>query len=97
MLQRTQFLLHCTIEIAAATAPLLRRRRRSAATPYLSVRDETAFSARVNSAPEAGSPPQKTANETAMEEQMTEFTWTAPEACEVCVGMEVTSYMSAAL
>ncbi|MCI4677575.1 pyrroloquinoline quinone precursor peptide PqqA [Rhodoblastus acidophilus] len=26
---------------------------------------------------------------------MTEATWTAPEACEVCVGMEVTSYMSA--
>jgi len=26
---------------------------------------------------------------------MTELTWTAPEACEVCVGMEVTSYMSA--
>jgi coenzyme PQQ precursor peptide PqqA len=23
------------------------------------------------------------------------MTWTAPEACEVCVGMEVTSYMSA--
>jgi coenzyme PQQ precursor peptide PqqA len=36
-------------------------------------------------------------NETAMEEYMTELTWTAPEACEVCVGMEVTSYMSAAL
>ncbi len=32
-----------------------------------------------------------------MEENMTEVTWTAPEACEVCVGMEVTSYMSAAL
>jgi coenzyme PQQ precursor peptide PqqA len=31
------------------------------------------------------------------EENMTESTWTAPEACEVCVGMEVTSYMSAAL
>jgi coenzyme PQQ precursor peptide PqqA len=29
------------------------------------------------------------------EEMMTEATWTAPEACEVCVGMEVTSYMSA--
>jgi coenzyme PQQ precursor peptide PqqA len=29
---------------------------------------------------------------------MTEVqTWTTPEACEVCVGMEVTSYMSAAL
>jgi coenzyme PQQ precursor peptide PqqA len=23
------------------------------------------------------------------------MTWTAPEACEICVGMEVTSYMSA--
>ncbi|PPQ39323.1 pyrroloquinoline quinone precursor peptide PqqA [Rhodoblastus acidophilus] len=23
------------------------------------------------------------------------MTWTVPEACEVCVGMEVTSYMSA--
>jgi coenzyme PQQ precursor peptide PqqA len=32
-----------------------------------------------------------------MEEKMTEMTWTAPEACEICVGMEVTSYMSAAL
>jgi coenzyme PQQ precursor peptide PqqA len=36
-----------------------------------------------------------------MEEHMTEATtqttWTAPEACEICVGMEVTSYMSAAL
>jgi coenzyme PQQ precursor peptide PqqA len=30
-----------------------------------------------------------------LEENMTEVTWTAPEACEVCVGMEVTSYMSA--
>jgi coenzyme PQQ precursor peptide PqqA len=30
-----------------------------------------------------------------MEERMNELTWTAPEACEVCVGMEVTSYMSA--
>ena len=29
------------------------------------------------------------------EESMTEMTWTAPEACEICVGMEVTSYMSA--
>jgi coenzyme PQQ precursor peptide PqqA len=28
---------------------------------------------------------------------MTEMNWTAPEACEICVGMEVTSYMSAAL
>jgi coenzyme PQQ precursor peptide PqqA len=36
-------------------------------------------------------------NKTAMEEHMTDLTWTAPEACEVCVGMEVTSYMSAAL
>jgi coenzyme PQQ precursor peptide PqqA len=25
----------------------------------------------------------------------TQIVWTAPEACEVCVGMEVTSYMSA--
>jgi coenzyme PQQ precursor peptide PqqA len=34
----------------------------------------------------------------AMEENMTEVTaWTAPEACEICVGMEVTSYMSAEL
>jgi coenzyme PQQ precursor peptide PqqA len=24
-------------------------------------------------------------------------TWTTPEVCEVCVGMEVTSYMSASL
>jgi coenzyme PQQ precursor peptide PqqA len=24
-----------------------------------------------------------------------ETTWTAPEACEICCGMEVTSYMSA--
>ena len=23
------------------------------------------------------------------------MTWTAPEACEICCGMEVTSYMSA--
>jgi coenzyme PQQ precursor peptide PqqA len=23
------------------------------------------------------------------------MTWTAPEACEICIGMEVTSYMSA--
>ncbi|MCI4677955.1 pyrroloquinoline quinone precursor peptide PqqA [Rhodoblastus acidophilus] len=23
------------------------------------------------------------------------MTWTAPEVCEVCCGMEVTSYMSA--
>ncbi|MGO9389167.1 pyrroloquinoline quinone precursor peptide PqqA [Rhodoblastus sp.] len=23
------------------------------------------------------------------------MTWTTPEVCEVCVGMEVTSYMSA--
>jgi coenzyme PQQ precursor peptide PqqA len=30
-----------------------------------------------------------------MEENMTEATWTAPEACEICCGMEVTSYMSA--
>jgi coenzyme PQQ precursor peptide PqqA len=28
------------------------------------------------------------------EESMTEA-WTAPEACEICCGMEVTSYMSA--
>ncbi len=29
---------------------------------------------------------------------MTEVnSWTAPEACEICVGMEVTSYMSAEL
>jgi len=25
----------------------------------------------------------------------TEMTWTAPEVCEICCGMEVTSYMSA--
>jgi coenzyme PQQ precursor peptide PqqA len=36
-------------------------------------------------------------SKTALEENMTELNWTAPEACEVCVGMEVTSYMSAAL
>ncbi|WP_298357559.1 pyrroloquinoline quinone precursor peptide PqqA [Rhodoblastus sp.] len=29
------------------------------------------------------------------EEIMTEVIWTTPEACEICVGMEVTSYMSA--
>jgi coenzyme PQQ precursor peptide PqqA len=30
------------------------------------------------------------------EKTMTESTvWTTPEACEICVGMEVTSYMSA--
>jgi coenzyme PQQ precursor peptide PqqA len=23
------------------------------------------------------------------------MTWTTPEACEICIGMEVTSYMSA--
>jgi coenzyme PQQ precursor peptide PqqA len=32
------------------------------------------------------------ANKNSWESQMT---WTVPEACEVCVGMEVTSYMSA--
>ena len=32
-----------------------------------------------------------------VEEDMTELTWSTPEACEICVGMEVTSYMSAAL
>jgi coenzyme PQQ precursor peptide PqqA len=39
--------------------------------------------------------PQKTANEPQRRNTMTEMTWTTPEACEVCVGMEVTSYMSA--
>jgi coenzyme PQQ precursor peptide PqqA len=29
------------------------------------------------------------------EEMMTETNWTAPEACEICVGMEVTAYISA--
>jgi coenzyme PQQ precursor peptide PqqA len=30
------------------------------------------------------------------EENMTEsLTWTTPQACEICVGMEVTAYMSA--
>jgi coenzyme PQQ precursor peptide PqqA len=33
--------------------------------------------------------------ERSMEEMMTDVTWTAPEACEICCGMEVTSYMSA--
>jgi coenzyme PQQ precursor peptide PqqA len=32
-----------------------------------------------------------------MTEVNAQNTWTAPEACEICVGMEVTSYMSAAL
>ena len=54
-----------------------------------------ALSARVLLRVGGGQVPQKTANETATEEHMTELTWTAPEACEVCVGMEVTSYMSA--
>ncbi|WP_104508956.1 pyrroloquinoline quinone precursor peptide PqqA [Rhodoblastus sphagnicola] len=26
---------------------------------------------------------------------MNETSWTTPQACEVCVGMEVTAYMSA--
>jgi len=28
---------------------------------------------------------------------MTETIWTTPQACEICVGMEVTAYMSAEL
>ncbi len=36
-----------------------------------------------------------TRNKLETEEIMTEVTWTAPEACEICCGMEVTSYMSA--
>ncbi len=30
-----------------------------------------------------------------MEETMTDMNWTTPEACEICVGMEVTAYLSA--
>jgi coenzyme PQQ precursor peptide PqqA len=71
---------------------VLWRRRRSRAAGYLLIRISCFARARRRPPKQAAIP-----HKPHWRKIMTEVTWTAPEACEICVGMEVTSYMSAAL